>query len=153
MKFVALLSGGKDSCFNITHCQINGHELVAAASLRPREGIDELDSYLYQTVGQDAIEFVAQALGVPLHRRVITGTAVQMENEYGTRKGVSESTDQAVDGDETEDMFQLLKDVLERHPEVQAVSVGAILSSYQRIRVEHVSVTFFVLGAILLRAK
>lgn len=138
MKFVALLSGGKDSCFNITHCQINGHELVAAASLRPREGIDELDSYLYQTVGQDAIEFVAQALGVPLHRRVITGTAVQMENEYGTRKGVSESTDQAVDGDETEDMFQLLKDVLERHPEVQAVSVGAILSSYQRIRVEHV---------------
>jgi hypothetical protein len=41
MKFVALLSGGKDSCFNISHCQKNGHQLMAAASLRPREGIGE----------------------------------------------------------------------------------------------------------------
>lgn len=28
-----------------------------------------------------------------------------------------------------------------RHPDVQGVSVGAILSSYQRVRVEHVLVT------------
>jgi hypothetical protein len=41
MKFVALLSGGKDSCFNISHCQKNGHQLMAAASLRPHEGIGE----------------------------------------------------------------------------------------------------------------
>ena len=41
MKFVALLSGGKDSCFNISHCQKHGHELVAAASLRPTEGIGQ----------------------------------------------------------------------------------------------------------------
>lgn len=39
MKFVALVSGGKDSCFNISYCQQNGHELVAAASLRPQDGI------------------------------------------------------------------------------------------------------------------
>jgi hypothetical protein len=38
MKFVALLSGGKDSCYNIVHCTANGHELVAAASLRPPPG-------------------------------------------------------------------------------------------------------------------
>ena len=38
MKFVALLSGGKDSCYNIVHCRRNGHELVAAVSLRPEEG-------------------------------------------------------------------------------------------------------------------
>jgi len=38
MKFVALLSGGKDSCYNIVHCRRNGHELVAAASLSPEEG-------------------------------------------------------------------------------------------------------------------
>ena len=38
MKYVALLSGGKDSCFNLVHCQKNGHELVAAASLRPADG-------------------------------------------------------------------------------------------------------------------
>lgn len=38
MKYVALLSGGKDSCFNLLHCQKNGHELVAAASLGPEPG-------------------------------------------------------------------------------------------------------------------
>lgn len=38
MKYVALLSGGKDSCFNLLHCQKNGHELVAAASLGPQPG-------------------------------------------------------------------------------------------------------------------
>lgn len=38
MKYVALLSGGKDSCYNILHCADNGHELVAAASLGPKQG-------------------------------------------------------------------------------------------------------------------
>jgi diphthine-ammonia ligase len=38
MKYVALLSGGKDSCYNIHHCHKNGHELVAAASLAPEHG-------------------------------------------------------------------------------------------------------------------
>lgn len=38
MKYVALLSGGKDSCYNLLHCAKNGHELVAAASLGPAGG-------------------------------------------------------------------------------------------------------------------
>ena len=38
MKYVALLSGGKDSCYNLLHCEKNGHELIAAASLRPVAG-------------------------------------------------------------------------------------------------------------------
>ena len=38
MKYIALLSGGKDSCYNLLHCHRNGHELVAAASLRPEPG-------------------------------------------------------------------------------------------------------------------
>ena len=38
MKYVGLLSGGKDSCLNLLHCQRNGHELVAAASLGPPDG-------------------------------------------------------------------------------------------------------------------
>ena len=38
MKYVALLSGGKDSCFNLLHCKLNDHELIAAASLRPSRG-------------------------------------------------------------------------------------------------------------------
>ncbi|KAF8742931.1 Diphthamide synthase, partial [Rhizoctonia solani] len=137
MKFVALLSGGKDSCYNIVHCNANGHELVAAASLRPpTEG--EMDSFMYQTVGQDAIELVANALGVPLFRRTIDGLAIEQGGEYGDRAGKADRENEGVDGDETEDMFVLLSEVKEAYPDVQGVSVGAILSNYQRVRVDHV---------------
>lgn len=116
---------------------------------------EEIDSYLYQTVGQDAIEFVAQALDVPLYRKTIDGTAVDQGSEYGGRTA---NTSGGVSGDETEDLFDLLSTVKvrdfvsyivsrltipqARHPDILGVSVGAILSSYQRVRVEHVSVTF-----------
>ncbi|KAI0375551.1 hypothetical protein BV20DRAFT_1058734 [Pilatotrama ljubarskyi] len=135
MKYVALLSGGKDSCFNLLHCARNGHELVAAASLGPEQGKEELDSYLYQTVGQDAIEFVGRALDVPLYRRVISGAAVEQGGEYGDRDPAHSG---GVRGDETEDLHELLSTVKNRHPDVLGVSVGAILSNYQRVRVEHV---------------
>lgn len=61
---------------------------------------------MYQTVGQDAIEVVAAAIGLPLIRRVITGTAVEQGSEYGNR-----TTLNSVTGDETEDMYQLLSSV------------------------------------------
>ena len=38
MKVVGLLSGGKDSCFNLCHCVAQGHEVVAVASLGPEGG-------------------------------------------------------------------------------------------------------------------
>ncbi|KIM90928.1 hypothetical protein PILCRDRAFT_811423 [Piloderma croceum F 1598] len=141
MKYVALLSGGKDSCYNLLHCSHNGHELVAAASLGPENGKEELDSYLYQTVGQDAIEYVAQALDVPLYRRVISGVAVEQGSEYGTRTPKDQD---GVLGDETEDLYSLLLTVKTRHPGIQGVSVGAILSNYQRVRVEHVCARLFL---------
>ncbi|KAJ3517961.1 hypothetical protein NLJ89_g148 [Agrocybe chaxingu] len=108
MKYVALLSGGKDSCYNLLHCRQNGHELVAAASLRPEPGKEELDSYMYQTVGQDAIEFVARALDVPLYRQIITGNAVEQGSEYGGRSAEKAG---GVAGDETEDLHTLLMTV------------------------------------------
>ena len=43
-----------------------------------------------------------------------------------------------VDGDEVEDLYQLLCKVKSQHPEVQAVACGAIFSHYQRMRVENV---------------
>ncbi|KAI9466868.1 hypothetical protein BJY52DRAFT_1110889 [Lactarius psammicola] len=135
MKCIALLSGGKDSCYNLVHCQKNGHELVAVASLGPDSGKEELDSYLYQTVGQDAIHFVARALGVPLYRRVISGSALAQGSEYGGRNAEDRG---GVDGDETEDLYALLADVKSLHPDAKGVAVGAILSNYQRVRVEHV---------------
>ena len=38
MKTVGLLSGGKDSVYNLLHCVLNNHEPVALASLGPGEG-------------------------------------------------------------------------------------------------------------------
>ena len=44
---------------------------------------EEVDSYLYQTAGQDAVEFTAQALDAPLCRKQIDGTTVGQGSEYG----------------------------------------------------------------------
>lgn len=63
---------------------------------------------MYQTVGQDAIEFVADALGVPLYRRIISGLAVDVSSEYGNRNAEQNS---GMKGDETEDLFELLSTV------------------------------------------
>lgn len=41
------------------------------------------------------------------------------------------------ENDEVEDLYQLLQDIKEKC-EIEAVSVGAILSDYQRVRVENV---------------
>lgn len=58
-------------------------------------------------MGQDAIEFVARALEVPLYRRVISGRAVEQGSEYGSRN----PKDGGVQGDETEDLYALISTV------------------------------------------
>ncbi|BGP35264.1 hypothetical protein JCM10296v2_007099 [Rhodotorula toruloides] len=138
MKTVALLSGGKDSVYNLLHCVANGHEPVAVASLGPPAGKDELDSFMYQTVGHSGLATLAQALDLPFFSRAIKGTAVNVGGEYGTREGKDKGKQKENDGDETEDLYELLKEVKEAMPSVRGVSVGAILSNYQRVRVEHV---------------
>ena len=105
MKVVGLLSGGKDSVYNLCHCVKQGHEIVALASLRPPNGQEEIDSYMYQTVGQDGVHLIAEAMDLPLYRQTIKGKAVSQESDYGS----------AIDGDETEDLFALLSQVLVRH--------------------------------------
>ena len=41
--------------------------------------------------------------------------------------------------DEVEDLYELLLEIkTKHHPEIQGVSVGAIVSNYQRLRVENV---------------
>ncbi|RXK37738.1 hypothetical protein M231_04987 [Tremella mesenterica] len=133
---IALLSGGKDSCFNLLHCQANGHQVVAIATLIPEEGVDELDSHLYQSVGTRLIPFIAQASGLPLYTRVIRGKALERGAEYGSRSHIA--VNEGDEGDETEDLYELLREVMIAHPEATALSSGAILSSYQRLRIEHV---------------
>lgn len=129
MRVAALISGGKDSCYNMMQCIAAGHQIVALANLRPAENqveSDELDSYMYQTVGHHAIDLYAEAMSLPLYRRTIRGKSVDTGQVY-TR----------CEGDEVEDLYELLKLVKEKE-EVEGISVGAILSDYQRVRVENV---------------
>ena len=122
-------SGGKDSCFNLLHCLANGHEIVAVAHLappagqgpcaRPRLGpacppyahllmctqaaeptIDELDSYMYQTVGHEAIALIAQCLELPLFTETILGSSVARDRDYLPTAA-----------DEVEDLARLLERV------------------------------------------
>ncbi|KAL3520996.1 hypothetical protein ACH5RR_019145 [Cinchona calisaya] len=128
MKVVALVSGGKDSCYAMMKCLEYGHEIVALANLLPADdAVDELDSYMYQTVGHQIVISYAKCMGLPLFRRRIQG--------YTRHHGLSYST---TPGDEVEDMFILLNEVKRQIPSVVAVSSGAIASDYQRLRVESV---------------
>ncbi|CAI0385191.1 unnamed protein product [Linum tenue] len=135
MKVVALVSGGKDSCYAMMKCIQYGHEIVALANLMPADiTVDELDSYMYQTVGHQIIVSYAECMGVPLFRRQIKGTTRQvllttMHQELNYKM---------THGDEVEDMFVLLKEVKRQIPSVTAVSSGAIASDYQRLRVESI---------------
>jgi len=126
MRVVALVSGGKDSCFNMMHCVAQGHTIVALANLKPNESQDEMDSYMYQTVGHHVIDLYAEAMNLPLFRATIHGAALCTKSNYDQQQG-----------DEVEDLYQLLATVKEKVP-YDGVSSGAILSNYQRVRVENV---------------
>jgi diphthine-ammonia ligase len=163
-KVIALISGGKDSIYSILHCLANGHKVVALGNLYPppprhnandqiqrdtssqnilsdtrvHHGGQETEaeehdfnSFMYQTVGHTVIPLYEQALGIPLYRRAITGAAVQTDNT---------SYEPGADGvDETESLVPLLRTIMIAHPEADALSTGAILSTYQRTRVESVA--------------
>ncbi len=59
-------------------CKQYGHEIVALANLLPMApDVDELDSYMFQTVGHQIISMYAACMGIPLFRRRIQGTSVQ----------------------------------------------------------------------------
>lgn len=128
MKVVALISGGKDSTFNMMECIRHGHEITCLANLHPPQGTGELDSYMYQSVGGEAIEEFARCMQLPLFRRQIKGTPRNLSYHY----------DASDKDDEVEDLFELLKQVKTEYPDVEAVSSGAIWSSYQKNRVENV---------------
>ena len=58
---------------------------------------DELDSYMYQTVGHHAIDLYSEALNLPLYRHTIEGSSIDTNATY-----------HKTTGDEVEDLFQLL---------------------------------------------
>jgi diphthine-ammonia ligase len=152
---------------------------------------EDVDSHMYQTVGHAAVvPLYGEALGLPLYRQEILGSAVNAERCYQPRRrrrsegavdgkaeedkdksggeggggreakhhhhgaapdatvaAADHAADHAADyaaehagehayADEAESLVPLLQRVLRQHPEVDAVSSGAVLSDYQRTRIE-----------------
>lgn len=90
---------------------------------------------MFQTVGVEIADKIAECLEVPIIKAEIKGKSVQQEMYYEESKGGDE---EAKERDEVEDLYQLIVKVKEAYPEVQAVASGAIFSNYQRLRVENV---------------
>lgn len=138
LNVIALISGGKDSLYSILHCIRNGHKVVALANLYPeprqtpstQDEDEDIDSFMYQTIGHSVIPLYEQALKIPLYRQPIIGGAVDTARVYG-----HDTTEK----DETESLVPLLQRIKDAHPEANAVSAGAILSTYQRTRIENVA--------------
>ena len=162
---IALISGGKDSFFSILHCMENGHRVVALANLFPplptssskhtrkenersleRDATsdiprDEMDSFMYQTVGHSLIPLYAEALDLPIYRQAITGSVVDSSRYYGGQSDTAGIVSPHLrDHDETESLVPLLSNVMAAHPDANAVCSGAILSTYQRTRIESVAI-------------
>ena len=80
--------------------------MIALANLHPLQK-DEMDSFMFQTVGWNVISSYAECLGLPLFRETLAGGSVHRNLTYQP---------------------------------TNAVASGAILSNYQRNRVENVFV-------------
>lgn len=172
LEVIALISGGKDSFFSLLHCLQNGHKVVALGNVHPaadtqsadyehgsnqalESEVDEhdLNSFMYQTVGHTVVPLYQQALGIPLYRQPIIGSAIHPAMSYG-RSDVGpgkidvsnmgstgkEEPSQTEEEDETESLVPLLRRIMADHPGANALSTGAILSTYQRTRIESVAI-------------
>lgn len=127
MKVLGLISGGKDSIFNLHECVKNGHEIVMLAHISRPKDKGEMDSYMYQTVCSEMASAVAECMGLPLITREISRTPVNKELEYNP-----------TNDDEVEDLFLLIEEAIKLNPEIKGVSSGAIFSTYQKNRVENI---------------
>ena len=142
MNFIALISGGKDSILSIKKCLDYGYNLVCLGNLYPVEK-DELDSFMFQTVGHEVIEKIAESIGKPLIRQQITGTSLYSDTtDYAAVKKTIKTESKNEPGsisDEIDDLYNLLSKAKKQFPDLNSVSCGAILSDYQRLRLEYVA--------------
>ncbi|KAH8867575.1 Diphthine--ammonia ligase [Schistosoma japonicum] len=88
----------------------------------------EIDSFMYQSVGSEAIGLISSALKVPLYQMELHKLCQCKRMLY------HECAD-----DEVEELYKILSRVLSEIPEITGVSSGAILSDYQRYRIENVT--------------
>lgn len=116
MKVVGLISGGKDSCYNLMLAKREGHELVCLANLYPPNSEGEVDSWMYQSVGSEGIKAMAAAMKLPLYRKEIKGKPLNTQAHYNPQEG-----------DEVEDLFALLSTVKQQNPDIQGLFTKSIL--------------------------
>ncbi|KAM0680890.1 hypothetical protein COBT_004144, partial [Conglomerata obtusa] len=85
-----------------------------------------IDSFMYQSIGSEIIEAYSKCLNVPLYTHNTSSKCLNQDLKYTKTKN-----------DEVEDLFKAIYDV-KLQTEFDAVSSGAILSEYQKNRVENV---------------
>lgn len=124
MKFVGLVSGGKDSIYAICKLVNEGHNLQALLHIQSNR--KTIDSYMFQTVGTELIECYKSCLSVPLFIFKTDGNALNLKLEY-----------EETENDEVEDLYSALSKIKEV-VDFECVSSGAILSIYQKNRLENV---------------
>ena len=125
MRFVSLLGGGKDSYYALSRSLSLGHELLCLAALHSPQ--THRDSRLFHSASLQAVQGISQALDKPLVSTLLLGQSLCQELVY-TR----------TEGDEVEDLYELLTLVKYRFPQVEAVVSGVVASNYQRLRIEDV---------------
>lgn len=124
MKFLGLVSGGKDSIYTVCKLIDEGHHLVGLLYVYCETSM--VDSFMFQTVGKEIIEKYRTCMGVPLFLQNTKCIALNKELEYNP-----------VEHDEVEDLYQGIKNSLAK-VFFEGVSSGAILSVYQKNRVESI---------------
>ncbi|KAE9381683.1 adenine nucleotide alpha hydrolases-like protein [Stipitochalara longipes BDJ] len=130
-----------------------GSERGSNHSLENEDDEHDLNSFMYQTVGHTVVPLYQQALRIPLYRQPIIGTAIETGTSYGhsavaSTDGYTSNVGAAGERlpskgdleDETESLVPLLKRIMTDHPSATALSTGAILSTYQRTRIESVAI-------------
>ncbi|KEG12586.1 putative ATP-binding protein [Trypanosoma grayi] len=135
MKTIALISGGKDSILSVLLALRYGYQPVVVANIAPTcsagpEHVHEIDSYSFQTVGHEVVQSIGACMQLPLRRAYIRAGQSKVQELHYTRERDDE--------DEIECLYRLLRSIKEEFPEVEGVTTGAILSHYQRYRVEDV---------------
>ena len=124
MKFVALVSGGKDSIYTICKLKDEGHTLCGLIYMKSTH--EYSDSYMYQTVGSEIAMKLGECFGVPLYVFETSCNPINQNLEYEDTKN-----------DEVEDLERAISSVLEKE-KFEGISSGAIMSTYQKNRVEHI---------------
>ncbi|ADM12111.1 putative PP-loop ATPase [Encephalitozoon intestinalis ATCC 50506] len=124
MKYLALASGGKDSLYAMHVLQREGHQVVGLLHMRCGDGYQ--DSFMYQTVGSEVADLLGECLGIPIFIYETKCKSINQNLQYKKEEG-----------DEVEDLYEAIASAKEKIY-FEGVSSGAILSKYQKNRVEDV---------------